>query len=119
MSHALELIPARPAPPIARPAMTPARAFGYGALGLWLLLAVALAYMMISGWDTEKFVKYGPRYLEGLATTLALVASSITLGALLSVPIAYGACRKTSSSTPSPMRMSTSFAAHRCSPRST
>jgi polar amino acid transport system permease protein len=94
MSHALDLIPARPAPPLVTPAMTPARALGYGALGLWLLLAVALAYMMVTGWDTDKFVKYGPRYLEGLATTLALVASSITLGALLSVPIAYARMSK-------------------------
>jgi polar amino acid transport system permease protein len=94
MSHALDLIPARPAPPLAAPAMTPARALGYGVLGLWLLLAIALAYMMVTGWDTDKFVKYGPRYLNGLATTLALVASSITLGAALSVPIAYARMSK-------------------------
>ena len=94
MSHALDLIPARPAPPLVAPAMTPARALGYGALGIWLLLGIALAYMMVTGWDTDKFVKYGPRYLEGLATTLALVASSITLGAALSVPIAYARMSK-------------------------
>ncbi|RKE84428.1 ABC transporter permease [Rhizobium sp. AG855] len=94
MSHSLELIPARPAPPEVHPAMTWARALGYGALGLWLLLGIALAYMMVSGWDTDRFVKYGPRYLQGLGTTLGLVASSITLGALLSIPVAYGRMSK-------------------------
>lgn len=89
MSYALELIPARPAPPARARLLTPARVVGYVALSVWALLGIGLAYMMISNWDTDKFVRYGPRYISGLGTTLGLVAASISLGALLSVPVAY------------------------------
>ncbi|UJW74035.1 ABC transporter permease [Rhizobium sp. SL42] len=89
MSFALDLIPARPAPPIAARVLTPARVIGYIALAIWALFGVGLVYMMINNWDTDKFVRYGPRYLQGLGTTLGLVVTSITLGAVLSVPVAY------------------------------
>ncbi len=44
---------------------------------------------MIEGWDWDKFQRYGPRYVDGLITTITLVGSSIILGAILSVPIAF------------------------------
>ena len=53
------------------------------------LLAVALVMMVINGWDTAKFERYGPRYLNGLWTTISIVGISIVLGALLSLPIAF------------------------------
>lgn len=89
MSFALDLIPARPAPPAVARLVTPARVVGYIALAIWAVFGVGLVYMMISNWDTDKFVRYGPRYLSGLGTTLGLVVTSITLGAVLSVPVAY------------------------------
>ncbi len=89
MSYAMHLIPPRPAPPQAVRRLTGSRVLGLAGLGLWALLAAALLYMMISNWDTDKFVKYGPRYLSGLWVTATLVVVSILFGALLSVPIAF------------------------------
>ena len=52
-------------------------------------MALGLLYLIVTGWDVEKFVKYGPRYLSGLGVTAALVAISTVCGALLSVPVAF------------------------------
>ena len=89
MSIVHELIPPQPAPPLHVPPLSTSRIIGLVGLGLWLLLAAALAYMMISNWDTDKFVKYGPRYLSGLWVTVSLVSVSVFCGAVLSVPIAF------------------------------
>jgi polar amino acid transport system permease protein len=89
MSYATQLIPPRAAPPQHVRALSGSRVIGLAGLGLWLLLGLALAYMMVSNWDTDKFVRYGPRYLSGLWVTLTLVGTSIALGALLSIPIAF------------------------------
>ena len=89
MSYAMQLIPPQPAPPQAARRLTGSRILGLAGIGLWVLLAAALVYMMVSNWDTDKFVKYGPRYLSGLWVTATLVVVSIFFGALLSVPIAF------------------------------
>lgn len=89
MSVVSELIPARPAPPVPRAAITPARITGILVLILWALLAIGLVMTVINGWDQEKFLRYGPRYLHGLWVTISLVCLSVVFGALLSVPIAF------------------------------
>lgn len=94
MSYATNLIEPRPAPPKVASRMSGSRIIGFIGLGLWILLAAALVYMMVSNWDTDKFVKYGPRYLSGLWVTLTLVVVSITFGALLSIPIAFARMSK-------------------------
>ncbi|GEO83100.1 MULTISPECIES: ABC transporter permease [Alphaproteobacteria] len=94
MSYATHLIPPRPAPPQQSTALNGTRILGLAGLMLWLLLGLALAYMMVSNWDTDKFIKYGPRYLSGLWVTMTLVITSITCGALLSVPIAFARMSK-------------------------
>jgi polar amino acid transport system permease protein len=45
---------------------------------------------LIDAWDIDKVTTYGPKFLSGLGTTLTLVGISITLGAVLSVPVAFG-----------------------------
>lgn len=94
MSYATQLIPARPAPPAYKPPISGSRIIGLFGLALWALLGLALAYMMISNWDTDKFVKYGPRYLSGLWVTMTLVVVGIAVGALLSIPIAFARMSK-------------------------
>ncbi len=87
--HVTSLIePQAPPPNIAKP-LSAARVAGMFFLLLWGLLFAGLIYMVISGWDPAKFVKYGPRYLHGLWVTLSLVAVSIAVGAVLSLPIAF------------------------------
>jgi polar amino acid transport system permease protein len=66
------------------------RILGTVLLGLWTALGVGLVVYLISAWKPELFDKYLPYYLSGLWVTLTLVGISIVLGAVLSVPIAYG-----------------------------
>lgn len=89
MTHALEMIPARPAPPVKASRINLARVAGYGILTLWAVLGLALAWYLASSWDPAKIERYGWRYLDGLATTLMLTFGSITLGALLSLPVTF------------------------------
>jgi polar amino acid transport system permease protein len=94
MSVISELIPPRPAPAVLERKLTAAKVVGMGVLVLWALLAMALLSMIIEGWDPAKFDRYGPRYLNGLWTTLTLVGISIALGAILSLPIAFARMSK-------------------------
>lgn len=88
MSYAETLIPPQPAPPEVARAMTPARLLGQGLIALWALLGIVLVFMVVDGWDTDNFTRYGPRYLNGLLTTLSLVSISVVFGAVLSLPLA-------------------------------
>jgi polar amino acid transport system permease protein len=94
MSFVKELIAPRPAPAVVERPLTAAKVTGMIVLVLWGLLAVALVMMVINGWDTAKFERYGPRYLNGLWTTISIVGISIVLGALLSLPIAFARMSK-------------------------
>ncbi len=89
MSAVAELIPPRPAPPAARRAITGARIAAISVLILWALLAMALISLVITGFDQAKFLRYGPRYLNGLWVTISLVGISVVFGAALSLPIAF------------------------------
>ncbi len=77
----------RPAPP-PKP-WTRERMIGWGLLGFWLAVFAGLAFFLVNAYDPELFAKYAPKYWDGLKVTLALVAMSITLGALLSFPVAW------------------------------
>lgn len=94
MSHADQLIAPRPAPPAVKKPMTLARLSGYIIVVIWGLVALGLVYTVINGWDWAKFERYGPRYLDGLKTTIILVTISIILGAIVSVPIAFARMSK-------------------------
>jgi polar amino acid transport system permease protein len=94
MAHIKELIPARPAPAVLDRPLTASRVVGIGLIGIWVLLAIALLSMMINGWDQAKFLRYGPRYLHGLWTTITLVSISVVFGAVLSLPLAYARMSK-------------------------
>jgi polar amino acid transport system permease protein len=89
MSVVTTLIPPQAPPPAPPRSYTLSRFFGSIALGIWLALAVGIFLTVVGGWDPDKFAKYGPSYLSGLGVTLLLVAISITLGALVSLPLAF------------------------------
>lgn len=65
------------------------RVTGHVLMGLWALFGLALVWFLVSSWDTELVKKYAPGYLTGLITTIELVAISIVVGAIISVPVAY------------------------------
>jgi polar amino acid transport system permease protein len=94
MSHAQFIIPAQPAPPGVIKRTNAARITGYAFLALWCLLGLALILMMVTNWDNEKFLKFGPRFLHGLMTTIMLVVFSMTGGAILSLPLALARMSK-------------------------
>ena len=90
MSAIKDLIPPQPAPPATAFRWTPAQIAGAMLLSLWVIAGVALVAWLVDAWDIDMVKTYGPKFLRGLGTTLTLVGISITLGALLSVPIALG-----------------------------
>ena len=94
MSYVRELIPPQPAPLAPARLITGARIAAIGILILWALLAAGLVAMVVNGWDQDKFLRYGPRYLNGLWTTISLVGLAVVFGALLSVPIAFARMSK-------------------------
>ena len=65
-----------------------ARIAGWVFMTLWIVLGAQLAWKLTSDFDAEFFGKYFPKLLEGLVVTLELVALSMVLGGLLSIPVA-------------------------------
>ncbi|PSJ63918.1 ABC transporter permease [Pseudaminobacter soli (ex Li et al. 2025)] len=65
------------------------RVVGNALVAIWALFGLGLLLFLIRAWDPELFAKYAPLYLHGIGVTLSLVAISIVLGAILSLPIAY------------------------------
>ncbi|WP_457583377.1 ABC transporter permease [Ensifer canadensis] len=91
----VETMIAPQAPPPAPPKpYTLARFVGSVSLGIWLALGVGIFLTVVNGWDPAKFTKYGPSFLSGLGVTLTLVACSVVLGAILSLPVALGRMSK-------------------------
>ncbi|AKI00158.1 amine acid ABC transporter, permease protein, 3-TM region, His/Glu/Gln/Arg/opine family [Hoeflea sp. IMCC20628] len=90
MSAVKELIEPQPAPPVPAFLWSRMRILGATLLGIWVVAGIALVAWLVDAWDIDKVMTYGPKFLSGLGTTLTLVGISITLGALLSVPIAIG-----------------------------
>ncbi|TIU14348.1 MAG: ABC transporter permease, partial [Mesorhizobium sp.] len=70
------------------------RILGYALVCLWIAFLAGIAAYLILAWNGELFAKYAPGYVSGLGITLLLVAISIVLGAILSVPIAYARMSK-------------------------
>ncbi|TPM41977.1 ABC transporter permease [Mesorhizobium sp. B2-3-4] len=67
-----------------------ARIVGYALVGLWILFSIGILAYLIYAWNGEFFARYAPAYLQGLWTTLSLVAISMVVGAIFSLPVTYG-----------------------------
>ena len=89
MSAAETMIAPQPAPPEPPRRFTLARLAGIVFMALWMALFASVAITAIGDFDSEKFFKYGPAMLRGLVVTVELVATSLVLGAILSVPLAF------------------------------
>jgi polar amino acid transport system permease protein len=81
-------------PPVIPRPWTAARITGHVFIVIWLMLGVAMVGYLVNAWNPDLFERYAPYYLSGLLVTLELVALSIVLGALLSIPIAYARMSK-------------------------
>ncbi len=82
----------RPPPPVR--GWSRERVLGHALLGLWALFGLLLVWFLASSWKSEMIAKYAPSYWSGVKVTLSLVAISIVIGAILSVPIAYARMSK-------------------------
>lgn len=89
MSLAAERSAVAAPPPPAR-GWSRQRIAGHVLTGLWVLAGLGLVAYLISSWNAETFWRYTPGYVSGLGTTLALVVISMIIGAVLSLPVAYG-----------------------------
>jgi polar amino acid transport system permease protein len=96
LSIAETIIPPQAPPPLGLKAFTAKRLIGIIFVGIWLALFVGLAVWMVADFSGEKFAKYGLRMLLGLGLTLKLVGTSLILGAILSLPIAFARMSKSS-----------------------
>ncbi|WP_095091529.1 ABC transporter permease [Mesorhizobium sophorae] len=76
-------------PPRARGWPRP-RIAGYALVGLWIAFGLGIVAYLVLAWNPAFFAKYAPAYLSGLGVTLSLVAIAMVLGAILSLPVAYG-----------------------------
>lgn len=94
MSYSRELIEPSPPPPQLLVSWNRASVVGTLLMGLWILGGILLVTFLFEAWDIDKFRLYGPKYISGLGVTLSLVAISISIGAVLSLPIAYGRMSK-------------------------
>lgn len=90
MTFVSELLPPSPPPPEAKRRITATTIVGTAFLGFWILSGAALVIWLFFSWDTDKIAFYGPKYISGLGKTLQLVFTCIILGAVLSIPVAYG-----------------------------
>ena len=66
------------------------RIVGYALVCLWIAFGLGIVSYLFFAWNPAFFAKYAPAYLRGLGVTLSLVAISMVLGAVLSLPVAYG-----------------------------
>lgn len=77
-------------PPLPPRGWSSQRVLGTALIVLWCGLGTGLVSYLFSAWNTELFQKYAWGYVSGVGITISLVAISIVVGAILSVPVAYG-----------------------------
>lgn len=66
------------------------RILGHVLMAFWLAAGLGLVAYMVTSWNPALVERYAANYMSGLVVTLQLVGISLVLGALLSMPIAYG-----------------------------
>jgi polar amino acid transport system permease protein len=93
MSAATDMAETAPPPPMAR-GWSRERILGHALVGFWGLCGLGMFAFLAFSWDAAFFARYAPYYLSGLWTTIYLVAVSIVIGALLSIPVAIGRMSK-------------------------
>jgi polar amino acid transport system permease protein len=85
--------------PLAAPGAPPrtwtrARIAGHILTGLWIAAGLGLVAHLVLGYDAEFYARYAPKFAQGTLVTLQIVALSVLIGALLSIPAAMGRLSK-------------------------
>jgi len=91
MSIAESLIEARPRPSAIKGAFfTGSRVVGLLFILGWIAFFAGIAWFLYISYDADYVARYAPKYIRGFWTTLELVFWALLLGAILSIPIAFG-----------------------------
>lgn len=86
-----KMIEARPRPQETRQSeWTFGKIVGFLSITFWVAAGIALVMFLVTSYDQAQIDKYAPRYWNGFLTTLKLVSISVSIGAVLSLPIAFG-----------------------------
>ncbi len=67
---------------------------GYFLLAIWISFFVGIIWFLYDSYDPDYMARYWPKYLYGFLTTIELVAMSVVLGGVLSLPVAFGRMSK-------------------------
>lgn len=84
------MIPDRPPPPQLTRGWTNTRVVGHVLMALWILFGFWIIWYLISSYSQPFYDQYTIKFVRGLGMTLLLVGLSVSIGALLSLPIAFG-----------------------------
>ncbi len=63
---------------------------GYLFVGFWILVGIGLIVALVLSLTSDRLTRFGPQILSGFGTTLKLCALSLSIGALISIPVAAG-----------------------------
>ncbi|WP_319495916.1 ABC transporter permease [uncultured Cohaesibacter sp.] len=89
------LLQSRPRPESMREKLLSGRKItGYVLLAIWAVFFLSIAVFLYVSYDPDYMSRYRPKYLYGFLTTIELVAMSVALGGILSLPIAFGRMSK-------------------------
>jgi polar amino acid transport system permease protein len=72
-------------PPQARSQVTWA---GYAFVGFWIVVVIGLTFALVHSIDADRLARFGPGILQGFGTTLKLCVLCLTIGAVVSIPVA-------------------------------
>lgn len=61
---------------------------GYAFIGFWIVVAVGLIFSLYQSLDADRLARFGPGIIEGFWTTIKLCVLCLTIGAVISIPVA-------------------------------
>ncbi len=73
------------APP---PQRSPVTWAGYTFIGVWIVVAAGLFFTLIHSLDADRLSRFGPGILVGFWTTIKLCVLSLSIGVVISMPVA-------------------------------
>ena len=88
MTTAPSIEEAPPRPP------SPVTWAGYAFIGFWIVVALALIFVLYQSLSADRLSRFGPGILEGVWTTIKLCVLGLSIGALVSIPVAAGRLSK-------------------------
>ena len=63
---------------------------GYAFMGFWIVVAAAITFTLYQSLDAARIGRFGPGIVGGFWTTIKLCVLCLTIGAVVSIPVAIG-----------------------------